>query len=158
MVVILNEVYTSVLTKWNLWKISATEEYFAKWIGETLRVPVEQKDEQFVYDLSSFGIENVSIIEKNALTQYIRRLQDMNSSDETVLVDNRSYEVILREESPFPRFRVQLRDEAFTLDDQDNSIKYFLSNPSNEYLLFLLYKVSSISSPRAFASISPIFS
>ena len=131
--------------------INATEEDFAKWIGETLRVPVEEKDDQFVYDLSSLGIEDVSVIEKNIFTQYIQRLQGMNSPEEMLLTGNRSYEVLLREESPFPRFRIQLRDEAFTLEDQDNSVQYFLSTPSNEYLLFLLYKVSSISSPRALA-------
>lgn len=131
--------------------INATEEDFAKWIGETLRVPVEEKDNQFVYNLSSLGIEDVSVIEKNVFTQYIQRLQGMNSPEEMLLTGNTSYEVLLREESPFPRFRMQFRDETFTLEDQDNSVKYFLSSPSNEYILFLLYKVSSISSPRALA-------
>ena len=136
--------------------INATEEDFAKWIGETLRVPVEEKDNQFVYNLSSLGIEDVSVIEKNVFTQYIQRLQGMNSPEEMILTDNTSYEVLLREESPFPRFRTQFRDEtSFTLEDQDNSVKYFLSSPSNEYILFLLYKVSSISSPRALARRMP---
>ncbi len=136
-------------------EINATEEDFAKWIGEMLQVPLEEKDNQFVYDFSSFEIENVSIVEKNVFTQYIQRLQGMNSPEETVLADNRSYEVLLREESAFPRYRMQSRDEAFTLEDPDNSVKYFLSSPSNEYLLFLLYKVSSISSPRALARMIP---
>lgn len=136
-------------------EIDAKEEDFAKWIGEVLRVQVEEKEEQFVYDLSGFGINNISIIGRTTFTQYIQRLQSMNSPEDTVLSDNRAYEVLLREESPFPRFRSYIRDEAFTLEDHDNSINYSLASPSNEYLLFLLYKVSSISSPRALVLMIP---
>lgn len=138
-------------------EINATEKDFAKWIGETLRVSLEEEHDRFVFDLSSLGTDTISIVEKNVVTQYIQRLQGMNSPEEMVLTDNRSYEVLLREESLFPMLRMQFRrNEAFTLEDQDNSIKYFLSSPSNEYLLFLLYKVSSISNPRALARRIPL--
>lgn len=133
-------------------EINATQQDFAAWIKEVLRAQLEETDDQFLFALNNYGVNNVIELSKVELTNCIQRLQAMNSVEETILANGKSYEVLVREESPFPRFRMMIREECFILEDQDNSIKYSLSSPSNEYLLFLLYKVASITNPRALAS------
>jgi hypothetical protein len=64
--------------------------------------------------------------------------------------------VEVREESYISRLRMRFRKDTLNIDDQDNLIKYTLASPSNEYLLFLLLKVSGITSPRALTGPAPL--
>lgn len=130
-------------------EIDATESDFVNWISEVLRVDGQENEDSYVFDLSEIGVEKGLALHKNVLTETLEYLRNMEEVEDTVILGPRYYEGLVREESTFPRFRIRLRDAALSIEDKDSGIQYTLSSPSNEYLLFLLYKVSSITSPRA---------
>ncbi|BAZ83688.1 hypothetical protein PN497_09230 [Sphaerospermopsis kisseleviana CS-549] len=136
-------------------EINATLQDFAGWIKEVLRYDLEETDDRFLFALNNHGISHEIELSKDNLSNCIQNLQAMNSVEETILANGKYYEVLLREESLFPRVRIRVRDDSLMLEDSDNSITYCLSSPSNEYLLFLLYTVASITNPRALANPIP---
>lgn len=130
--------------------ISATEQDLAQLIADALRVSLEQNSDEFRFVSSS---ESSVPLAKVDLSELVARLKALSSPNETTLADNRSFEVLLRDESPFSRVRMHVRRERLIrISDSDNGMSYEIAPPSNEYLLFLLYKVSLISSVRMLPS------
>jgi len=121
-------------------EINATEGDFANWIREILHISLKEKDEQFLYDIGDNDLFE-AIVDKSLFTQYIEQLRGINCSEEMILVSSKSYEILLTEEPSENPIKNTI------IEDQDNSVKYFLSRPSNEYLLFLIYKLSPTFSP-----------
>jgi hypothetical protein len=130
--------------------ITATEQDLAQLIADALRASLEVNSDEFRFVLST---DSSVPLTKTELNQLIIKLAALGSPNETTLADSRSYEVLLRDESTFSRVRTHVRrDGLLRINDTDNGILYEVAPPSNEYLLFLLYKVSLISSVRMLPS------
>src|SRR5262245_47158929 len=123
-------------------KVNATEHDFAAWIAEALRIGVEEAEDSYVFDLNRIGIPRTMALPKQILEAAVAQLRVVEEVEETVIAGPRCYETLVREEYTSSGFNIRLRDDALSIDDRDNGIRYKLSTPSNEYLLFLLYKIS----------------
>jgi len=137
-------------------EMKAGQNDFANWICEALQVSVGETESSYNYDLEKLGVKRILLLEKDNLASIIASLASMTEVAETVISDPTCYETLVREESTFPRVRFLLRDDALKIEDGDNAIKYSLSAPSDVYLMFLLYKISEIASPRALLGPMPI--
>lgn len=94
---------------------------------------------QFAQDVKiNADLENIK--------QIIENIKAKEIYDETTLFDDFSSEVVVREESslPFPRFR----EDKLEINDVEGEIIYELSPCSDEYLVWLLTKISQESSFR----------
>jgi hypothetical protein len=134
-------------------EIIATPEDFLTWIGEALRVrDYETEDRTHIFrlrtrpDPRSRGIETLECqLSQSKLEKVIESLSDKEEREETVLFQPTYYEVLVSDRSS--SLGVPLFDpfEELTQADTDNGITYTLTRPSDEYLLFLMYKVASMS-------------
>lgn len=137
-------------------EITKTPQEIAALIAEALRIPLEEMDEAYSFDFNERGVNKVLELPKTDLDEVLSNLNQQENPDETVISTPKSYEVLVREESSFPRMGPRLRDESILVEDQDNSLSYRLSRPTDEFLIFLLLKVSEISSPRAMVMPMPL--
>ena len=136
--------------------IDKTPEEIAGLIAEALRIEIQQDDNSFIFDLNEANVDKVLVIEKSSLDEIIARLSGFESQEENIISTSKIYETLVREESSFPRMRPRLRDDALEVTDDDNNIDYCLSSPSDEYLVFLLMKVSEIASTRSLVMPLPL--
>lgn len=137
-------------------EIEISENDFAGLIAEALRIELQEQDDSYLFDLNQVNVEKELLLPKEELKNTIEKLRGFDNPEETVISTSNSYETLVREESSFPRMRPRLRDDALAVEDQDNGLKYRLSTPSDEYLLFLLLKVSLIASTRAMVMPMPL--
>lgn len=137
-------------------QINATPNEFASWIADVLRADVTETDTTYNFDMNRISGGFMTSLEKSRLTKAITQLQTLDVSDETTLWDSRSHEVLLRDESPFPRIRMRMRDEPLVISDSDNGLCYSLTQPSDAYFLFLLMSAASLGTPRRLAGPIPI--
>jgi len=136
--------------------INNTHEEIASLIAEALRIELTQDDDSYIYDLNEASVEKVLTLDKALLSEIITRLKDFENQEETVISTSKIYETLVSEESSFPRMRHRLRDDSLEITDEDNNINYSLSSPSDEYLVFLLMKVSEITSTRSLVTPMPL--
>ncbi len=132
-------------------QINIPPRIFASWIADVLRAEMVETSSAYEFDMGRFK-EIKPSLDKGRLSEVIAKLQSLDVSDETTLWDSRSYEVLLRDESPNPHIRMRMRDEAFTVSDDDNGLTYTLSQPSDAYLLFLLMGAAALGDPRRIGS------
>ena len=137
-------------------QINATPIDFVSWIAEVLRAEVTETDATYEFDMARVSSGLKTSLDKSRLTEAIEQLQKLEVSDETTLWDSRSHEVLLRDESPFPRIRMRMRDEPLVISDSDNGLRYSLTQPSDAYFLFLLMSAASLGSPRRLAGPVPL--
>ncbi len=134
-------------------EVLATIGEFATWFGTLLRTTAQDSGENFEYEVTSFSTPIRAVLPKREVEEALEQLRLLNGFGETTLTHSRSYEVLLRDESVFSNFRSRVRGEAFQLTDNDNSIAYEISPPTNSYILFLLQAIAptgnlaSISTP-----------
>lgn len=131
-------------------QINVTPQDFASWIADVLRAEMAETGSTYEFEMGRLK-EIKSTLDKGRLSEAIAKLQSLDISDETTLWDLRSYEVLLRDESPIPRIRMRMRDESFAVSDGDNGLTYTLSQPSDAYLLFLLMGAAALGNPRRIA-------
>ena len=136
--------------------IVKTHEEIASLIAEALRIELIQDDDSYIYDLNEVSVEKVLTLDKNLLDEIVTRLSGFESQEETIISTPKIYETLVSEESSFPSMRYLLRDDSLEISDEDNNINYSLSNPSDEYLVFLLMRVSEITSTRSLVSPMPL--
>ena len=136
--------------------INNTHEEIASLIAQALRIELTQDDDSYIYDLNEASVEKVLTLDKALLSEIITRLKDFENQEETVISTSKIYETLVSEESSFPRMRHRLRDDSLEITDEDNNINYSLSSPSDEYLVFLLMKVSEITSTRSLVTPMPL--
>ncbi|MFO1368965.1 MAG: hypothetical protein U1F46_08215 [Marinagarivorans sp.] len=125
---------------------------FASWIGEIARCKVEETDDSFIYKFKSAMSEGLQLsLSKDKLRNEITLLREFESTAETVITTDRSYEILVREEGPYFRFSPRSRDENVILEieDSENKIKYTLGRPSNQFILFLIKNAVAHGDPRA---------
>ena len=120
-------------------EIDISENDFAGLIAEAFRLELKEQDDSYLFDFNQVGVEKELLLSKEELRATIESLRNFDNPEETVISNSNSYETLVREESSFPRMRPRLRDDALAVEDKDNGIKYRLSTPSDEYLLFLLF-------------------
>lgn len=137
-------------------EILKTPQEIAALIAEALRVPLVEEGEYFSFNFNERSVDKVLELSKADLEEVLSKLSEQENPDETVISTQRSYEVLVREEASFPRLGPRLRDDSILVEDQDNSLSYKLSRPTNEFLIFLLLKVSEISSPKAMVTPMPL--
>jgi hypothetical protein len=118
-------------------------------ISEALRIELQEKEEFYEFNFSCRGLDKVIQLDKQELDELVVGLGKKSFHEETVIFDDYTYEVLLREESVFPKLGFRLRDKSIVVDDKDNDLMYRLSRPTNEFLIYLLLKVSEITSPSA---------
>lgn len=136
--------------------IEKTQEEIASLIAEALRIELNQDEESYIYDLNEASVDRVLTLNKASLDDIIACLSGFESQDETIISNQKVYETLVREESSFPRMRHRLRDASLEITDDENNIDYCLSTPSDEYLIFLLIKVSEIASTRSLVMPMPL--
>ena len=118
-------------------QINIPPRIFASWIADVLRAEMVETSSAYEFDMGRFK-EIKPSLDKGRLSEVIAKLQSLDVSDETTLWDSRSYEVLLRDESPNPHIRMRMRDEAFTVSDDDNGLTYTLSQPSSLWASHLI--------------------
>ncbi|WP_339138425.1 MAG: hypothetical protein WGN25_09110 [Candidatus Electrothrix sp. GW3-4] len=136
--------------------IEKTIDEIADLIAEALRIHVSEHEGAYVFNLNEVNVDKIIHLPKDELQQIIDSLSLFESQDETIISTNKVYETLVREESSFPRMRPRVRDDALRVTDSDNNIEYCLSSPSNEYLVFLLIKVSEVASTRSLVMPMPL--
>jgi len=125
--------------------IQAAPEDFMRWISEALRVEIEEESEGvYAFDLEKQGYKCLHL-RLSEVESILLRLSSREESEETAIYDERSYEVLIKETSHFRRLPRALTtpETPFVKRDDDNNITYIISVPSDEYLLFLLHKLST---------------
>jgi len=99
---------------------------------------IEQNDEQAVFNIIS---DKTASLDKEATIRIIERLDDLQSSENIELYNSQTYEVLVRNESRFA-----IRREV-NQNDTVNKLEYDLNQPSDEYLIFLLYNLHKEDTP-----------
>jgi len=123
---------------------------YADWIGEVLRFTMVETDDSFIYTPVRFDDVTIAL-SKQKLQEEIDLLSSFQASSDTILSTDKSYEIIVREESPFFRFTPRPRGNGIVLEqeDEDNHVSYTLGRPSNEFVLYLIQKAALLGEPRA---------
>lgn len=127
---------------------------FATWISDIIRCELSENEDQFVFTSRNRLAEELELsIDKNKLQDEINKLENFNEVSETVISNDNSYEILVREEGPYFRLSPRSRgeDTVLELDDTENKLSYNLGRPSNQFTLFLIKKAASYGEPRALA-------
>jgi hypothetical protein len=117
----------------------------AQWFSEILRASFVEEQGAFVFSLrlDSENFKKVSIsIER--ISHLINALRLKQFSDETSLYDDTFLETAARSTG------LPYRADSCKLSDSENGVDYELSEPSDEYIVFLLHRLSKIGPVRTF--------
>lgn len=147
-------------------QLDITPENIASWISEVLRINHRLDGNEIEFDLTEyfdrFGKSDGTLSKKRqpfitrtiSLRDLHSVLENLRKKEEyldTGIYNKFSYEVLVSEETPYV---TKFRDDELVLEDKDNEITYKLSTPSDDYLIYLLFKVSQIA-PVKLLSIFP---
>jgi hypothetical protein len=116
---------------------------FAPWIADALRATLSEAEHQYSFELRQTTPIITVTLDKNRLAEAILELRSFAVSDETTIHTARTFEVLLKDESQLPRFRLRLREGSFSVSDQENALTYKIASPSDAYLLFILMRVAA---------------
>ncbi|MCD1585513.1 hypothetical protein K7H09_05730 [Halomonas sp. IOP_14] len=121
--------------------ISVDDKKFAEWIGEILRCDLSEQDNHYLYvfkhdDECSFNLSKIK------LEDTLNELRNYTEVSETVISNGSEYEVLVREEGPFFRFRPRDNDCVVEVEDIENNLSYRLIRPSTVFCLYLIHKAS----------------
>lgn len=123
---------------------------FAQWIADIIRCELEEDDSCFLYKPKIRSCDGYCFrLEKSKLDDEIKILQEYDETSETVISTKKVYEILVREEGQFFRFRPRENDAVIELDDSENKLHYSLIRPSNTFSLYLLLKAAKVGDPRA---------
>lgn len=125
---------------------------FALWISEILRFDLVETENSFLYTPRTSYIEDITLeLTKEQLETEIESLRSYSATSETVLSNDYSYEILVREEGHFRRFLPGSRGEDVVLEigDPENKITYILGRPSNPFSLYLIKNAALYGLPRA---------
>ena len=125
---------------------------FARWIAEILRFDLDETEDSFLYSPRFNSSENITLtLTKEKLESEIENLRVFDAPSETVLSDDKSYEILVREEGHFHRFLPRSRGDDVVLEvgDPENKITYILGRPSNPFSLYLIKIAAQYGEPRA---------
>ena len=130
-------------------EIEITPDEVASMLSETLRVEFTKNEDQFVFNFERYESNKIITSTVSDIQSVIDELKELEVVDELTLISQSSIEVLVREESHFPRLRGP-RDDWFSLEDPDSSCSYSLNRPSKAYLVFLMLSLYPLAGRRAF--------
>jgi len=142
-------------------EIEATVQDFLGWISEALRAEYEPSDGVHIFRSDAarayYGSGRVGQapheykLDEEDLQEALRSLHEKEAHEETILYDQRQYEVLISERSSLRPLRSMTRGrtEGVIQLDRSNGITYTLARPTDEYLLFLMYRISRLAPMRA---------
>lgn len=136
--------------------LNLTPEGLARVLAEALRSQVQHEGDVFSAEVPIHVIggpdEVETLTESRARMEgLIESIEALEVSDETTLYGKRTYEVLVREESPVPGSWLQ-RSRAFPIrvSDPDLEIEYELGWASDEYLVLALRTLETLAAVRDF--------
>jgi hypothetical protein len=135
-------------------EIEATAQDFLEWISEALRAEYELLDGAYIFRLRPYpsggaGLRECTLAQES-LESIIENLSTKEEHEETVLYDPNQYEVLVSDHSALrPGLPTRRWAEGIRQHDQAHGITYTLSRPTDEYILFLLYRISQIAPMQA---------
>jgi hypothetical protein len=135
-------------------EVFKTIDEFIEIAGEALRSHPAKNDGIFSFPVNFLAAEESCFeVGEERLREIFKEISSMNEIDDTSIVNNYAYEILVSDESVLPRARGV--SEGVVLRDDENKITYILSKPSDCYLVFLFYKLSQIAPIRLWSD--PIF-
>lgn len=125
-----------------------TQDHIAELLAQAMRCELSTEEGRFCFNSRRISNAINLQLEKRRLQEIIDSIKKKQLHEETTLYDEISYEVIVKEESsaPFRRFR----EEKLEVRDIESGLLYELSPASDEYLIWLIVKISQQSSIRDF--------
>jgi hypothetical protein len=117
-----------------------TEDDIAGYLARVLRAELRVENGSYFFKIRGiaqdreFSLNQVNI---QAITASIR---SKYLNDETALFSDTSFEIIVREENPFPARRI--RDDVINVSDNESGITYEVSPASDEYLIWMIATAS----------------
>ena len=130
-----------------------TVEDVMAWIADALRADLTDDDNGQQLQLHWGGREHQLPLDRAQVEASLDLLRQMEAVGETALVAPRRYEMLVREEGRV--WGSLVRRANIDIYDPDNGIRYVLSKPTNEYILFLLHAASRFGSVRVLMRPSP---
>jgi hypothetical protein len=130
-------------------EIEATADDFVTWIGDALRAEPERsgdritfklrylpKDEETPYPVISTTREDIEAI--------LERLRHKDTLEEVGIFDEFSYEILVKQEAPYPIYHSRIWRSDFEIADHENNLVYQICRPSDELLLFIILRLSRL--------------
>jgi hypothetical protein len=122
------------------------------WFSRLLKADVRPEGDGYVFEFGEVAPDRTyrlpaSTLRARDIQEVVDRLRLRQVSEETLLHEDGFYEIIARDQ--IRMFIPSRLEREMTQYDKDNGITYELSPPSDEYLLFLLKKISGIVHPAA---------
>ena len=123
-----------------------TEEEIVALIGEFSRSEASELDDRYEFIMTRRDRQHSMYLSKNDVREITAKLSGMEVHEETALVSETSYEVIVREETYIPMRR--LRTDSIEVENEEAGLKYELSVASDHYLVWLLAQMRQNLDPR----------
>lgn len=116
--------------------MESTED-FKEILNKIPYLSIVEEEDKFILNYERF--DKSWKLKKSVVESLLKKLKEKNIEDETILYDEYSYEVLIKFEMtrPIP-IRIFYDEERILKEDVTNGIKYELSNPTDEYMLFVL--------------------
>ena len=92
----------------------------------------EETDNEIVFTVIS---DKKASLDKKQVKQIIQELSLFHSNQDIELYDNKSYEVLIRDENRF------MLNRELKQKDPVNKIDYTIEKPTDKYLIFFLYNL-----------------
>jgi len=123
-----------------------TPEVLATWVSEIFRSSVKQNENGYVFSPKNWESDERIELSTSQIESAIQALTSKSEFEETALFDDHTYEILVRQENltRLAPLSMQFREGGLVKHDDENKITYTLSKPTDEYLLFLMYKLSKI--------------
>jgi hypothetical protein len=123
-----------------------TPEIVLNWVSEIFRITPEQNETGYVFTPRSGNVEDRIELATSQITNAIQKLAQKSEFEDTALYDDYSYEILVKQENLVRLIPITMRFREGILSkrDDENKISYTLSKPTDEYLLFLMHKLSEI--------------
>lgn len=123
-----------------------TEEEIVAIIADYCRAEVSEDGEFYVFTAQRRQQEIALRLAKSSVAAIGNQLTTVEPHDETALVSDQQYEIIVREEGEIP-FR-RLRNDKIEVENEEAGLKYELSPATDAYLIWLLVQMRRKLDPR----------
>jgi hypothetical protein len=121
--------------------IKITDEQVIEWICKFFEAKHEKKEDSYEFSIPRVTSKPALSIER--LSNVTKALANKEFHHSFALTDDLSYEVLVRAENNFgPPISFLLRDKKVEKFDPENNLTYIFSQCSDEYLLFLISKIT----------------
>jgi hypothetical protein len=131
-------------------EIEATAEDFVQWIADALRSEPERAGDKIRFRLKhGRDAEEGPPLPLISTTQThiesaLERLAEKEALDEIGICDESHYEILVKQEAPYPLYRSRVGRGDFDINDHENQVTYRICRPSDELLLLIIYKLSHL--------------